>query len=44
MAGTINDITNLKFYTAKGYEIPVQKSYTLTWEFKPGNLASQYIR
>lgn len=44
MAGTINDITNLKFYTAKGYEIPVQKSYTLTWEFKPGNLASQYIQ
>ena len=23
--GSINDITNLKFYTAKGYEIPMKK-------------------
>ena len=38
--GSINDITNLKFYTAKGYEIPMQKSYVLTWELIPGNFAS----
>lgn len=44
MAETINDINNLKFYTAKGYEIPMQKSYVLTWELIPGKLASQYIK
>lgn len=42
--GSINDITNLRFYTAKGYEIPMQKSYVLTWELIPGNFASQYIK
>lgn len=42
--GTINDITNLKFYTSKGYEIPMQKSYVLTWELIPGKFASQYIK
>ena len=40
MAGTINDINNLKFYTARGYEIPMTKSYVLNWEFIPGKLAS----
>lgn len=44
MANTINDINNLKFYTAKGYEIPMQKSYVLTWEFIPGSFASQYVK
>ena len=44
MAETINDITNLKFYTSNGYEIPMQKSYVLTWELIPGKLASQYIK
>lgn len=44
MAGTINDITNLKFYTAKGYEIPMKKSYVLTWEFIPGRIAKQYMK
>ena len=42
--GTISDINNLKFYTARGYEIPMQKTYVLTWEFIPGKLASQYIQ
>ena len=42
--GSINDITNLKFFTAKGYEIPMQKSYVLTWELIPGEFASQYIK
>ena len=42
--GSINDITNLKFFTAKGYEIPMQKSYVLTWELVPGNFASDYIK
>jgi len=41
---SIIDITNLKFYTAKGYEIPMQKSYVLTWELIPGNLASKYLQ
>lgn len=40
MAETINDITNLKFYTAKEYEIPMQKSYVLTWELIPGKITS----
>lgn len=44
ITGSINDITNLKFYTGKGYEIPMQKSYVLTWEFIPGDLASKYIK
>lgn len=43
MTGTINDINNLKFYTAKGYEIPMQKSYVLTWELVPGKITSQYL-
>ena len=42
--GSINDITNLKFFTAKGYEIPMQKSYVLTWELIPGKFASNYIK
>ena len=41
--GSINDITNLRFYTAKGYEIPMQKSYVLTWELIPGNFASSCL-
>ena len=41
--GSINDITNLKFYTTRGYEIPMTKSYVLNWEFIPGKLASQYM-
>lgn len=43
MAGTINDINNLKFYTTRGYEIPMSKTYVLNWEFIPGKLASQYM-
>lgn len=42
--GSINDITNLKFYTGRGYEIPMQKSYVLQWEFIPGELASKYLQ
>ena len=42
--GSINDITNLKFYTAKGYEIPMKKQYVLQWEFIPGELASKYLQ
>ena len=42
--GSINDIANLKFFTAKGYEIPMQKSYVLTWELIPGDFAKQYIK
>ena len=42
--GTINDITNLKFYTGRGYEIPMQKTYVLQWEFIPGKLASKYLK
>ena len=42
--GSINDITNLKFYTAKGYEIPMKKQYVLQWEFVPGKLASKYLQ
>jgi len=42
--GTINDITNLKFYTDNGHEIPMQKQYSLTWHFKAGKLASQYMQ
>jgi hypothetical protein len=37
--GTINDITNLKFFSDKGNEIPMHKKYILTWEFIPGKLA-----
>ena len=42
--GSINDITNLKFYTARGYEIPMKKQYVLQWEFIPGKLASKYLQ
>ena len=42
--GSINDITNLKFFTAKGYEIPMQKTYVLTWELIPGKFASNYVK
>lgn len=42
--GSINDITNLKFYTAKGYEIPMKKQYVLQWEFIPGELTSKYLQ
>lgn len=44
LGGTINDITNLKFYTAKGYEIPMTKSYVLNWELIPDGLTSKYIQ
>ncbi|WQJ53488.1 MAG: hypothetical protein [Wendovervirus sonii] len=42
--GTINDITNLKFYTDNGIEIPMQKSYSLTWEIIPGDFSSYYMQ
>lgn len=42
--GNINDITNLKFYTDKGTELPVQKSYVLRWELIPGKFAQQYLQ
>jgi len=41
--GTINDITNLKFYTDNGLEIPMQKRYTLQWDLIPGDFSSYYI-
>ncbi len=42
--GTINDITNLKFFSDKGNEIPMYKKYILTWEFIPGKLAQNYMQ
>ena len=42
--GTINDITNLKFFSDKGNEIPMHKKYILTWEFIPGKLAQNYMQ
>lgn len=42
--GNINDITNLKFYTDNGIEIPMQKKYILTWEFIPNNIVKQYVQ
>lgn len=41
--GTINDITNLKFYTDKGYEIPLEKQYILTWEIIPVGVNASYV-
>lgn len=42
--GTINDITNLKFYSDNGYEIPMQKQYILTWEIIPNGLNAKYTK
>ena len=39
----LNDITNLKFYSDRGIELPMQKSYILTWRIIPGKMAEQYI-
>ena len=44
ITGNINDITNLKFYSDRGIELPMQKSYILTWKLIPGNLAKQYMQ
>lgn len=38
--GIINDITNLHFFTDRGYELSASKDYTLMWEIMPKGKAN----
>lgn len=35
MNNNITDLSRLIFFTEKGYEIPVNKTYTIEWEIIP---------
>jgi len=43
-SGTINDITNLCFFTDRGYQLPMQKDFTLTWELVSGQSVKRYVK